>query len=353
MTAEMSGAPSTASVLICTYNRADLLRATLASLARMAAARAWDIIVVDNNSTDATRTVVERFGATSPVPVTYLFEGRQGKSHALNTGLIAAGGDLIVFTDDDVEVSEGWLEAACGALDADRSIDYTGGPVRPLWECDPPSWIDRQRSDLWGTLAILDYGPDAFVFEERLQVPLGVNMAVRRSLVDRIGGFHPDLGRRGRLLLGQEQAEFLARARAASARGRYVPAMGVEHVVPASRMTRRYFRRWWYWKGVSRALVDRLHQKTELGLELREVPYLAGVPRYVWGQGPREVLAWAAARLRGDRATATRHAMLAAYTLGYVRGCRGFAPLSPTGPLPRRSAIAPASAGAAAPGVTP
>jgi GT2 family glycosyltransferase len=277
---------------------------------------------------------VHAFATASPVPVTYLFEGRQGKSNALNTGLVAARGGLIVFTDDDVEVAPGWLEAAADALDADPSIDYTGGPVTPRWEREPPAWLDRQRGDLWGTLAILDYGADPFVFEDRSRVPLGVNMAVRRSLVERIGGFHPELGRRGRLLLGQEQAEFLARARAAGARGGYVPAMRVLHFVPASRMTKQYFRRWWYWKGVSRALVDGMHERTELGLDLRQVRRLGRVPQYVWGQAPREALNWIAARLRGDRTAAMRHAMHAAYAVGYVRGCRGFAPLAPVPPLP-------------------
>ena len=131
----------------------------------------------------------------------------------------------------------------------DPSIDYTGGPVRPIWEAPCPDWIDRDRADLWGTLAILDYGTEAFVFEDRRRVPLGANMAVRRSLIDRIGGFDPELGRRGRSLLGQEQAEFFCRSRAVDARGMYEPAMEVHHHVPAIRLTRDYFYRWWYLEG--------------------------------------------------------------------------------------------------------
>ena len=310
-----------ASVVICTYNRSGWLEATLRSLSRTMTRRQWEIIIVDNNSADDTRTVVARHTAVSAVPVTYLFEPRQGKSNALNTGMARASGDVFVFTDDDVEVDAGWLEAACDALDQESGIDYVGGPVAPMWEAPPPRWFDARRSDLWGTLAILDYGAASFIFEERQRVPLGVNMAVRRRLVERVGGFHPELGRRGKSLLGQEQAEFFSRARACQVRGRYVPGMKVRHHVPAARVTLNYFVRWWFWKGVSRARVDAIHGRTELGIELRDVPHIARVPRYVWGQIPRSVLSGALALLRGRREEVMRHAMHLVYCFGYIRAC--------------------------------
>ena len=323
-----------ASVLVCTYNRAGLLRATLDSLRQLQTTRSWDIILVDNNSTDDTPRVVAEFAASSPVPVRYLFEPRQGKSHALNAGLSQARGDVVVFTDDDVQVAPQWLDRACEPLDRDPSLDYTGGPVRPLWEASPPAWLDQSRGDLWGTLAILDYGSAPFVFEERNRVPLGVNMAVRRSLVSRIGGFHPELGRKGRSLLGQEQAEFFARARARGVRGQYVPDMTVWHHVAATRLTRHYFRKWWFWKGVSRARVERMHRTTELGLDLTRVPHLAGVPRYVWGQVPRSLLHWAQAVLAHDTYAGVRHRMAFMFALGYIRGCWSRERLLPVEPAP-------------------
>jgi glycosyltransferase involved in cell wall biosynthesis len=313
--------PLSATVLICTYNRADLLDEMLASLATVRSARTWDVIVVDNNSTDRTREVVERFIPLFPAPLVYVFEGRQGKSHALNTGIELSRGEIIVFTDDDVRVGPAWLDAACGVLDQQDDLDYTGGPVRPIWGTTPPAWLDQTRTDLWGTLAILDYGAASFVFEERQRVPLGANMAVRRRLIDRIGGFDPSLGRRGRSLLGQEQAEFFARGRLSGARGAYVPAMELEHHVPRERLTKQYFRRWWFWKGVSRARADAMHQETELGLNLREVPYVAHVPRFVWGLLARALVHWTAAALRRDAINAARYQMQCAYALGYVRAC--------------------------------
>jgi glycosyltransferase involved in cell wall biosynthesis len=310
-----------ASVLICTFNRADLLREMLESLQTIRTARAWDVIVVDNNSTDHTRAIAERFAATFPVPLVYVFEARQGKSHALNTGIQVSRGEIIVFTDDDVRVGPQWLDAACATLDEQPEVDYTGGPVRPIWGATPPVWLDQRRGDLWGTLAILDYGSAEFVFEERQRVPLGANMAVRRRLIDRIGGFDPSLGRRGRSLLGQEQAEFFARGRENGARGVYVPTMELFHHVPPERLTKQYFRRWWFWKGVSRARVDALHQRTELGLDLRDVPYVVRVPRFIWGLLVRGAVNWVGAAARRERLSAARHEMQCAYALGYVRAC--------------------------------
>jgi glucosyl-dolichyl phosphate glucuronosyltransferase len=312
--------PLDVTVLVCTYNRADQLAETLDSLARsIAPDLRWDVIVVDNNSTDDTRAVVATRIDAYPVTLRYLFDPRQGKSHALNTGIAATDATIIAFTDDDVRVGREWLEAGCRPLLRDESIAYTGGPVRPIWQRPCPAWLDRQRSDLWGTVAILDYGPEPFVFEERRRVPLGANMAVRRTLFARIGGFDPELGRRGNSLLGQEQAEFFCRSRAAGARGLYVPAMALEHHVPAARLTRSYFRRWWYWKGVSRARLEQLHPSTELGLDLGHVKRLARVPRFMFGTAARDLVGWLIGLFSVDPARRMRHQMMLCYFVGYCR----------------------------------
>jgi len=319
----VSKIPGDATVLICTYDRAAFLGTTLDSLARSrVSAIRWNVVVVDNNSSDATRDVVMSRVSRFPVPLTYLFEPRQGKSVALNTGLAATSAAIVVFTDDDVQMPEGWVEAACRPMLDDPSIDYTGGPVWPLWEAACPAWFDHKRSDLWGTLAILDYGRQPFVFEDRQRVPLGANMAVRRTLIDRVGGFHPEFGRKGGSLLGQEQAEFFCRTRAAGARGQYQPAMELHHHVPAARLTKEYFRRWWYWKGVSKALLERRHPITELGIDLRQVPLLAGVPRFMIGSAARDIGGWTGACLAGNEIERMRRELRLRYFLGYIRGAR-------------------------------
>jgi glycosyltransferase involved in cell wall biosynthesis len=307
-----------ASVLICTFNRAEDLKRTLKSLARTQARFSWDVIVVDNNSNDATADVVQACAREFPVPVHYLFEGRQGKSNALNTGMNRARANIIVFTDDDVEVPESWLEAAVRPLLNRRDIDYTGGPVLPAWGAPRPAWLD-EKGNLGGTIAVKDHGTAPFIFEDLRKTPLGVNMAVRRSLIEGIGGFRPDLGRNGRSLLGQEQAEFFYRSRRAGARGLYVPEMWLTHAVPAARLTREYFRRWWFWKGISHARLHSIHGRTELDLDLSKVPRVAGIPRYLFRGALSSAIGWLTSSIMARPRERAEHAMMLAYFFGYLR----------------------------------
>jgi GT2 family glycosyltransferase len=151
-------------------------------------------------------------------------------------------------------------------------------------------------SNLWGTIAILDYGTRPFVFEDEHKVPLGASFAIRRDLIERVGGFVPSLGRSTtRTMLGQELPELFRRARAAGARGLYVPAMDVFHHIHAARLTPSYCRQWWFGKGVSRARVDRMHPLTELGIDLRATPHLARVPRFMYADVARDLWRWAVA----------------------------------------------------------
>ena len=310
-------------VVIPTYNRAPLLAETLDRLATMRCGISkWEVIVVDNNSTDDTRAVIERRVDRYPVPLRYVFEPAQGRSHALNTGIAASNAHILVFTDDDVLVADGWLDAATAPLLAAGDIEYTGGPVRPLWEAPRPHWLSSKKADLWGTIAILDYGDQAFVFEERRRVPLGANMAARRTLFDRIGLFSGRLGRTGQRLLGQEVPELLGRARAAGARGLYVPAMIVDHHVPASRLRKSYFRRWWYGKGISRAELDRLQPLNELGVDLSRAKQLFGVPRFMLRLALMDLLGWIVCGVAMNRPEQFKHEVMLCYFAGYTTARR-------------------------------
>jgi GT2 family glycosyltransferase len=335
-----------ATVLIATYNRADLLDETLACLAdmRVSPDLRWEAIVIDNTSKDHTRHVVERHIPEFPVRLRYLFEAQQGRSSALNAGIREAEGLVLAFTDDDVRVVDGWLDAASAPLvGVDRAIGYTGGPVRPIWGAQPPRWLDLSRGDLWGTIAIQNHGTEPFVYEEGRKVPLGANMAVRRDVFGAIGGFRADLGRTGgRLVLGQEVPELLMRARAAGFRGLYVPAMQVHHHIPAQRLTASYFRNWWFGKGVSRASLERKQPITELGIDLRKTPHVLGVPRFMYGSALRDVAGMIRERLRGRPEHSFRHQMMVAYFGGYFwarwRERRaGTPPAPPPQPEPQRT----------------
>jgi glycosyltransferase involved in cell wall biosynthesis len=310
------------SVVICTWNRCTLLHETLVSLSAAAvpSSLTWEVVVVDNNSTDATRAVVEGLSGGFPVPLRYVFERRQGKSWAMNAGIEATASPIIVMTDDDVRVDPEWLWEGCQPLLEDVALSYTGGPVRPIWEESPPLWFERSGRTLWGTLAILDYGSEPFIFESQRKTPLGVNFALRRRLVHQIGGFDTSLGRGGgRLLLGQELPEFFTRARDIGAFGRYVPGMVLDHHVPARRLRKDYYRRWWYGKGVSRARLEARHPVTELGLDLRTVPTLFGIPRFLFGNALRDLKGWIAAAFNRDEGARIAAETQLCYFAGQIR----------------------------------
>ena len=97
--------------------------------------------------------------------------------------------------------------------------------------------------------------------------------------------------------------------------------MAVEHHVPASRLTRSYFRRWWFMKGVGRQRLEQIHPTTELGVDLSQVPKIAGIPRYIYGSAVRDVGGYLGALATGDRLGAVRHEMMLCYFAGYVRAC--------------------------------
>jgi glycosyltransferase involved in cell wall biosynthesis len=307
-------------VLVCTFNRAADLAATLDSLEGLEvdAPLTWEVIVVDNNSADDTHDVVVRHALEFPTTLKYVFEPMQGKSHALNTGLRFARGRLIAFTDDDVRVPARWLMNSIAPLLDDATFAYSGGPVRPLWGGRKPAWLD-ERGRMGGTLAVTDHGNEPFIFEDRRKIPLGVNMTIRRELIERVGGFHPDLGRTGHSLLGQEQADFFYRSRRAGVVGLYLPDAVLDHAVPAARLTLTYFRRWWYWKGLSHARLHALHGETELGLDLRTTRRIAGVPRHMIRSFVRHLAGWISAALLGRGRDRAEHFCMMAYVIGYAR----------------------------------
>jgi glycosyltransferase involved in cell wall biosynthesis len=309
------------SVVIATFNRARDLWLTLASLSEVRTARTWELIVVDNNSTDATRRIVERAANRYPISLHYVFEARQGRSPALNTGISVAQGKIIVTTDDDVRVEPDWLDRIADGLDR-LECDYVGGRVLPIWEAPRPGWLPDHSGKHWAVIALLDYGDRPIEFGTR--VPLGVNMAFRRRALDRAGLLDPETGRRGGTLLGQEVREWCIRARRAGVRGFYVPDIVVRHIIPAARLRKGYFRRWFYWRGISRAL---LYERSGLDMEapeqaapgLRRVAHVFGVPRYLYRTALAHTRDWMGALARGDAIASFDHELWLWFFAGIVR----------------------------------
>lgn len=310
------------SVVIPTYNRAVELEQTLASLANIGHPGSWEVIVVDNNSRDSTPQVVANAAARFPTALRYIFEPRVGRSAALNAGIQAAKGEIIASTDDDVRFDPDWLQQAAAALTRER-CDFVGGKVLPLWRGPRPAWLSDQGGQHWAVLALLDFGSEPVEFGKRY-APLGVNLAFKREAFDRAGLWDPGLGRKAGTLLGQEVREWMLRARDAGLRGMYAPKMVVHHVIPGDRLHKRYFRKWSYWHGVSRAMLYRQHPidmqaPEETSLDFSSVRMILGVPRYMYGSFMESAIAMAQQHLKGQPVAGFEHEMELWFFLGVLR----------------------------------
>lgn len=310
------------SVVIPTYNRAAELEQTLASLANLNHSGSWEVIVVDNNSSDATSQVVAAASANFPTTLRYLFEPRVGRSAALNTGTEAARGEIIANTDDDVRFEPDWLSQARKALDREQ-CDFVGGKVLPMWRGRRPNWLSDKGGQHWAVIALLDFGPEPVEFGKRY-APLGVNLAFTREAFDRAGPWDPALGRKAGTLLGQEVREWMMRARNAGLRGMYAPNMVVHHVIPADRLHKRYFRKWSYWHGVSRAVLYQqrpidMQAPEETTLDFSKIRMILGVPRYMYRSFAESATAMAKQRLKGQQVAAFERELDLWFFLGVMR----------------------------------
>lgn len=299
-----------ASVVVCTYNRHESLAETLDAIAQQCVPDGftWELIVVDNNSRDATCETVERFIARHPgLKVSYRFEGQQGLSHARNCGIAAATGDYLVFTDDDVLPAVDWLATLVLGM-REHGCTAAGGLIEPLWLAPPPAWLTER---FYGFLAVRTdtEGPKEVRTEEAM--PFGASLAFRRRVFDQIGVFDPRLGRKGQVLAGGEEIDVLMRVLAQGGRVMYFPEAKVRHKVEAFRLSKRYFRRWRY--QCSRNEAESLP---------RSGRQIGGVPLYLVPQLLRAAWKSAVMRMTAPADVAFRQEMIVWHFLGLVSGAR-------------------------------
>lgn len=277
-------------LIIATHNRAPLLRSAVESVMRAARppALALQCLVIDNASTDDTAEVVRELGRRYGSAVKYVFEPQGGKSQALNTGIAVTTGDLVGMVDDDEEMDPEWLNEVAQAF-RDATVDFAGGPYVPRWAANPPDWVPQQYRGVVGW-AEGGHAPAEFgvAFPGILK---GGNAVIRRSVLARVGGYATHLGPTPEYrLMSCEDEDMYFRLLAAGARGLYLPRMIVYHHVGAERLTRSYFRRWCFWRGVSQGLRDRDTRA--------RIPRVLGVPRWILGVAARSIVARVRAWLR-------------------------------------------------------
>jgi glucosyl-dolichyl phosphate glucuronosyltransferase len=226
-----------ASIIICTYNRSDSLKRTLSSLASMnhPMNRSWEIVVVDNNSSDGTKSVVQEFSRRCEQDVIYLCERTQGKSFALNHGIEAARGEILAFTDDDVRVHADWLKNILRNFN-ETDASCLGGKILLEWDVSRPEWLGRFLVD---QLGYLDLGEE----KVRLSLPkiYGANLAVRTGIIRKHGGFDTQAGPIAEKMYTGEDTFFIERLIRAGETVLYSPEIIVHHCIPKSHIKKSYF----------------------------------------------------------------------------------------------------------------
>ena len=238
-------------VAICTWNRAKLLDQTLSEMhkLRIPEGVGWELLVVNNNSTDETDEVIARHSGR--LPIRPLVEPKQGLSNARNCAVAAAQGELLLWTDDDVLVDPNWVSEYVRAAREWPDAAFFGGAVRPWFEGTPPRWLTRVWARVASAYATRDLGGEPFWFDHD-RVPFGANYGMRIS-VQRHYPYDPSLGRKGDGMLGGEETSLLRAVLADGLAGRWIPDAGVRHFIPAERQTTRYLRGFFHGHGVVKA----------------------------------------------------------------------------------------------------
>lgn len=227
-------------VIICTYNRDMYLGETLQRLAGNHFDGPWELLLINNNSTDSTERICTQFSNDYPnVPFHYIVEKQQGLSYARNRGIQEAKGDWLVFLDDDAFVSENYLEHLSQYIQQLPEMDAFGGRIYPLFEEGiTPSWLSKWSAS-W--LSAIDKGDEVCLFTK--DYPIGANMGFSKRIADQCGLFNTSLGRSGKNLIGGEEKDYFNRIKALNATIYYLPDIAVEHCIPSSRTTDEYISR--------------------------------------------------------------------------------------------------------------
>ena len=223
------------SVIIPTYNRSALLRQTVETfLAQDYPADKWELLMIDNASTDDTWSVITKL-ASRDDRIRGLKETRKGAHFARNSGALAANGEILYFTDDDMLAEPNLLSAIVEGFEADPKVASVTGKVLPRWDTEPPVWVlEHCRNAL---LSLNDLGESLIVSDDDPGV-FSCHQAVRRDAFMRAGGFNPDTN--AGVFTGDNETGLNIKIKQLGLRFAYVGSAVTHHMIPASRMTQSY-----------------------------------------------------------------------------------------------------------------
>lgn len=300
-------------VIICTYNRANNLPICLGELSRQQGVgdMKWEVLVVDNNSTDKTRETVARLAEELPITVRYTFESQQGLNYARNRGAQESRGDFFCYVDDDIRVAPQWLAALFQTLKS-NDADAAGGRIHLDDSIILPRWI---KPEMYGFLGYQDFGESPFQMDGISKYPFGGNMAFHRRVIDKIGLFNPLLGRKGSGLKRAElfkgaETDYFHRLAAVGSRIFYAPAAIVFHQIMPFQLCKRYFRTIHYNAGMQKAYHDQQTYRRRL----------FGIPLFLFAQTVRNIIRYIGQLFMRGPDWSFRQQMTVGYFLGMMQG---------------------------------
>lgn len=230
------------SLIICTYNRDKYLYGALQRIAENGyPVDAYEIVLVNNMSTDNTESECQRFQNDYPgIDFRYFLETQQGLSFARNRGIQESRGDTLVFLDDDSYIQPNYLINLQHQLEVCPDADAFGGKIDPVFESgEAPKWLSKWN---YSWVSAIDMGDNVCQFKGKA-FPIGANMGIKKAMLSKIGVFNTELGRSKKNLMGGEEKDLFERIRQQGGNIYYFPDVAVQHVIPPSRTTIDYVKR--------------------------------------------------------------------------------------------------------------
>lgn len=253
--------PSSKSIIIPTLNRDKFLKLCLLSLVKQNYHQDdYEILVIDNGSTDRTKQVTEDISQQNQNHnIRYIYEPEPGLLSGRHRGALESLGEICIFVDDDIEADPNWLNSIHESFQ-DPSVQLVGGRNLPKYEIKPPEWLNwfwvEHPYGRWcGELSLLDFGEE--VREIDANFVWGLNFSIRRQALFDLGGFHPDcIPKHLQHFQGDGETGLTIKANQAGYKAIYQPKALVWHQVPASRMTYQYFENRYFYQGVGNSYTN-------------------------------------------------------------------------------------------------
>ncbi len=297
------------SVILCTYNRDKYIYNVLKSVAENDYPHdQYEVVLVNNNSTDGTENECRRFQADYPdIRFRYFLETNQGLSYARNCGIRNAQGDLLVYVDDDATVNPEYLRTYSDFFTHHPEAVAAGGPILPVYETKEPEWMTHYTRQLITGKLFLGNNQREF---PRGAFPGGGNACYRKSVFDTVGLFNVELGRKGNSLIGAEEKDLFDKMTTHGMHFYYLPNAILYHIIPPHKLTQDYFDRLTYSIGVSeRYRTQQISRKKYLNRLCKEAVKWGGT-----------IALWCGFAIRGECAKGNK---LVAFRRNVTRGLLG------------------------------